>query len=46
MDKFRIVVVVLLFIITVILLLNHLEMKHSNNLQEKIIEYLYNHKSN
>lgn len=45
MDKFRIIVAVLLVIIAVFLGLIYFEMRYSNELQNIIIEYLYNHRS-
>ena len=44
MDKFRVVVTVLLVLITVLLSLIYFEMRYSNKLQNIIIEYLYNHR--
>ncbi len=45
MDKFRIFVAVLLVIIAVFLGLIYFELRYSNDLQNIIIEYLYNHRS-
>lgn len=42
MDKFRVVVSVLLVLITVLLSLIYFEMRHSNKVQEGIHRYLYN----
>jgi regulatory protein YycI of two-component signal transduction system YycFG len=45
MGKFRIIVSVLLMLIAIFLGLIYFEMKYSNELQNIIIEYLYNHNS-
>lgn len=45
MDKFRIFVAVLLVIIAVFLGLIYFELRYSNDLQNIIIEYLYNHRT-
>lgn len=42
MEKFKIFIIGLLLIIIVLLVLNYFELAESNNLQNKIVERLYN----
>lgn len=42
MNSFQRIVSVLLVLITILLCLIYVEMKHSNRMQESIIQHLYN----